>query len=94
MHAHIEGCSVLDHGLAQKFGPARTISALPPQDDIRRAHCRRGGNRPASYDLVVAASERPQNDTTSLAGQYFEATAEFTPQPDAQVPGAAMREAD
>ncbi|SDJ75141.1 indolepyruvate ferredoxin oxidoreductase family protein [Pseudomonas indica] len=103
MAAHIEGkgCSVLDQaGLAQKFGPVVThIRIAAKQDDIYAVRIAAGEtDLLLGCDLVVAASEEALaklNDHIAHAviNSHEAATAEFTRNPDAQVPGAAMREA-
>ncbi|NRH29066.1 indolepyruvate ferredoxin oxidoreductase family protein [Pseudomonas sp. MS19] len=103
MAAHIEGkgCSVLDQaGLAQKFGPVIThIRVAAKQDDIYAVRIAAGeADLLLGCDLVVAASEESLaklNDQIAFAvvNSFEAATAEFTRNPDAQVPGAAMREA-
>ncbi|WP_372875357.1 indolepyruvate ferredoxin oxidoreductase family protein [Pseudomonas sp.] len=103
MAAHLEGkgCSVLDQaGLAQKFGPVVThIRVAAKQDDIYAVRIAAGEtDLLLGCDLVVAASEEALaklNDKIAHAviNSHEAATAEFTRNPDAQVPGAAMREA-
>jgi indolepyruvate ferredoxin oxidoreductase len=103
MAAHLEGkgCSVLDQaGLAQKFGPVIThIRVAAKQDDIFAVRIAAGEtDLLLGCDLVVAASEEALaklNDKIAHAviNSHEAATAEFTRNPDAQVPGAAMREA-
>ncbi len=103
MAAHIEGkgCSVLDQaGLAQKFGPVIThIRVAAKQDDIFAVRIAAGEtDLLLGCDLVVSASEEALaklNDKIAHAvvNSHEAATAEFTRNPDAQVPGAAMREA-
>ncbi|MDX1722969.1 MAG: indolepyruvate ferredoxin oxidoreductase family protein [Pseudomonas sp.] len=103
MAAHLEGkgCSVLDQaGLAQKFGPVVThIRVAAKQDDIFAVRIAAGEtDLLLGCDLVVAASEdalAKLNDKIAHAviNSHEAATAEFTRNPDAQVPGAAMREA-
>ncbi|WP_330115101.1 indolepyruvate ferredoxin oxidoreductase family protein [Pseudomonas sp. JS3066] len=103
MAAHIEGkgCTVLDQaGLAQKFGPVVThIRIAAKQDDIYAVRIAAGEtDLLLGCDLVVAASEEALaklNDRIAHAvvNSHEAATAEFTRNPDAQVPGAAMREA-
>lgn len=103
MAAHLEGkgCSVLDQaGLAQKFGPVIThIRVAAKQDDIFAVRIAAGEtDLLLGCDLVVAASEdalAKLNDKIAHAviNSHEAATAEFTRNPDAQVPGAAMREA-
>jgi indolepyruvate ferredoxin oxidoreductase len=103
MAAHIEGkgCSVLDQaGLAQKFGPVIThIRIAAKQDDIFAVRIAAGEtDLLLGCDLVVAASAEALaklNDKIAFAvvNSFEAATAEFTRNPDAQVPGAAMREA-
>jgi indolepyruvate ferredoxin oxidoreductase len=103
MAAHIEGkgCTVLDQaGLAQKFGPVVThIRIAAKQDDIYAVRIAAGDtDLLLGCDLVVAASEEALaklNDRIAHAvvNSHEAATAEFTRNPDAQVPGAAMREA-
>ncbi|KIV64347.1 Indolepyruvate ferredoxin oxidoreductase [Pseudomonas sp. FeS53a] len=103
MAAHIEGkgCTVLDQaGLAQKFGPVIThIRIAAKQDDIYAVRIAAGEtDLLLGCDLVVAASEEALaklNDriATAVVNSHEAATAEFTRNPDAQVPGAAMRDA-
>ncbi|WP_165679252.1 indolepyruvate ferredoxin oxidoreductase family protein, partial [Metapseudomonas otitidis] len=103
MAAHIEGkgCTVLDQaGLAQKFGPVIThIRIAARQDDIYAVRIAAGEtDLLLGCDLVVAASEEALaklNDriATAVVNSHEAATAEFTRNPDAQVPGAAMRDA-
>jgi indolepyruvate ferredoxin oxidoreductase len=103
MAAHLEGkgCSVLDQaGLAQKFGPVVThIRIAAKQDDIYAVRIAAGeADLLLGCDLVVAASEdalAKLNDKIAHAvvNSHESATAEFTRNPDAQVPGSAMREA-
>lgn len=103
MAAHLEGkgCSVLDQaGLAQKFGPVVThIRVAAKQDDIYAVRIAAGEtDLLLGCDLVVSASEEALaklNDKIAHAviNSHEAATAEFTRNPDAQVPGAAMREA-
>ncbi|WP_342244805.1 indolepyruvate ferredoxin oxidoreductase family protein [Pseudomonas sp. OTU5201] len=103
MAAHIEGkgCTVLDQaGLAQKFGPVIThIRIAAKQDDIYAVRIAAGEtDLLLGCDLVVAASEEALaklNDRIAHAvvNSHEAATAEFTRNPDAQVPGQAMREA-
>jgi len=92
---------VLDQaGLAQKFGPVIThIRIAATQDDIFAVRIAAGeADLLLGCDLVVAASEEALaklNDKIAHAvvNSHESATAEFTRNPDAQVPGAAMREA-
>ena len=103
MAAHLEGkgCSVLDQaGLAQKFGPVIThIRVAAKQDDIFAVRIAAGEtDLLLGCDLVVAASEEAlaklnENIAHAVINSHEAATAEFTRNPDAQVPGAAMREA-
>ena len=103
MAAHLEGkgCTVLDQaGLAQKFGPVVThIRIAAKQDDIYAVRIAAGEtDLLLGCDLVVAAGDDslPRlNDQISHAviNSHESATAEFTRNPDAQVPGKAMREA-
>ncbi len=103
MAAHIEGkgCSVLDQaGLAQKFGPVIThIRVAAKQADIYAVRIAAGEtDLLLGCDLVVAASEEALaklNDriATAVVNSHEAATAEFTRNPDAQVPGQAMQEA-
>ncbi|MGF6690027.1 indolepyruvate ferredoxin oxidoreductase [Metapseudomonas resinovorans] len=103
MAAHIEGkgCTVLDQaGLAQKFGPVIThIRIAAKQDDIYAVRIAAGEtDLLLGCDLVVAASEEALaklNDriANAVVNSHEAATAEFTRNPDAQVPGQAMREA-
>ncbi len=103
MAAHLEGkgCTVLDQaGLAQKFGPVVThIRIAAKQEDIYAVRIAAGEtDLLLGCDLVVAASEEALaklNDKIAhaLVNSHEAATAEFTRNPDAQVPGAAMREA-
>ncbi|RRW36336.1 indolepyruvate ferredoxin oxidoreductase family protein [Ectopseudomonas oleovorans] len=103
MAAHIEGkgCAVLDQaGLAQKFGPVIThIRIAARQSDIYAVRIAAGEtDLLLGCDLVVSSSEEALaklNDKIAHAviNSHEAATAEFTRNPDAQVPGAAMREA-
>ncbi len=103
MAAHIEGkgCTVLDQaGLAQKFGPVIThIRIAARQSDIYAVRIAAGEtDLLLGCDLVVSSSEEALaklNDKIAHAviNSHESATAEFTRNPDAQVPGAAMREA-
>ncbi|WP_277372484.1 indolepyruvate ferredoxin oxidoreductase family protein [Pseudomonas sp. AA-38] len=103
MAAHIEGkgCTVLDQaGLAQKFGPVIShIRIAERQQDIYAVRIAAGeADLLLGCDLVVAASEdalAKLNDKIAHAviNSHETPTAEFTRNPDAQVPGAAMREA-
>ena len=87
-------------GLAQKFGPVIShIRVAAKQEDIYAVRIAAGEtDLLLGCDLVVAASEESLaklNDKIAHAviNSYEAATAEFTRNPDAQVPGAAMREA-
>ena len=103
MAAHLEGkgCTVLDQaGLAQKFGPVIShIRIAAKQEDIYAVRIAAGEtDLLLACDLVVAAGEESLaklNDKIAHAvvNSHEAATAEFTRNPDAQVPGAAMREA-
>ncbi|MDV5860857.1 indolepyruvate ferredoxin oxidoreductase family protein [Pseudomonas mendocina] len=103
MAAHIEGkgCTVLDQaGLAQKFGPVIThIRIATRQSDIYAVRIAAGEtDLLLGCDLVVSSSEEALaklNDKIAHAviNSHEAATAEFTRNPDAQVPGAAMCEA-
>ncbi|WP_137885318.1 indolepyruvate ferredoxin oxidoreductase family protein [Pseudomonas sp. 2FE] len=103
MAAHLEGkgCSVLDQaGLAQKFGPVIThIRVAAKQDDIYAVRIAAGEtDLLLGCDLVVAASEEAlaklnERIATAVVNSHEAATAEFTRNPDAQVPGQAMQEA-
>ncbi|BCG26023.1 indolepyruvate ferredoxin oxidoreductase [Pseudomonas tohonis] len=103
MAAHIEGkgCSVLDQaGLAQKFGPVIThIRIAARQDDIYAVRIAAGEtDLLLGCDLVVAASEEAlaklnERIATAVVNSHEAATAEFTRNPDAQVPGQAMQQA-
>jgi len=103
MAAHLEskGCTVLDQaGLAQKFGPVNThVRIAARQDDIYAVRIAAGeADLLIGCDLVVAAGEdalAKLNEKVSHAviNDHEAATAEFTRNPDAQVPGAAMRQA-
>jgi indolepyruvate ferredoxin oxidoreductase len=103
MAAHIEGkgCTVLDQaGLAQKFGPVIThIRIAARQSDIYAVRIAAGEtDLLLGCDLVVSSSEEALaklNDKIAHAviNSHEAATAEFTRNPDVQVPGAAMREA-
>lgn len=103
MAAHIEGkgCSVLDQaGLAQKFGPVIThIRIAAKQDDIHAVRIAAGEtDLLLGCDLVVAASEEAlaklnERIATAVVNSHEAATAEFTRNPDAQVPGQAMQQA-
>ncbi|MFL9811784.1 indolepyruvate ferredoxin oxidoreductase family protein [Stutzerimonas sp. VN223-3] len=103
MAAHLEGkgCTVLDQaGLAQKFGPVVThVRIAAKQDDIYAVRIAAGEtDLLLGCDLVVAAGDDSLtrlNDQISHAviNSHEAATAEFTRNPDARVPGKAMREA-
>ncbi|TWE09669.1 indolepyruvate ferredoxin oxidoreductase [Pseudomonas sp. AG1028] len=103
MAAHLEskGCTVLDQaGLAQKFGPVNThVRISARQDDIYAVRIAAGeADLLIGCDLVVAAGEdalAKLNEKISHAviNDHEAATAEFTRNPDAQVPGPAMRQA-
>lgn len=103
MAAHLEGkgCTVLDQaGLAQKFGPVVThVRIAAKQDDIYAVRIAAGEtDLLLGCDLIVAAGDDSLtrlNDRISHAviNSHESATAEFTRNPDAQVPGKAMREA-
>ena len=103
MAAHIEGkgCTVLDQaGLAQKFGPVITHIRIAAQhSDIYAVRIAAGEtDLLLGCDLVVSSSEEALaklNDKIAHAviNSHEAATAEFTRNPDAQVPGVAMREA-
>jgi indolepyruvate ferredoxin oxidoreductase len=103
MAAHLEGkgCTVLDQaGLAQKFGPVVThVRIAAKQDDIYAVRIAAGEtDLLLGCDLIVAAGDDSLtrlNDQISHAviNSHESATAEFTRNPDAQVPGKAMREA-
>ncbi|WP_421683768.1 indolepyruvate ferredoxin oxidoreductase family protein [Stutzerimonas urumqiensis] len=103
MAAHLEGkgSTVLDQaGLAQKFGPVVThIRIAAKQDDIFAVRIAAGeADLILGCDLIVAAGDDALtrlNDKTSHAviNSHESATAEFTRNPDAQVPGEAMRQA-
>ncbi len=103
MAAHIEGkgCSVLDQaGLAQKFGPVIThIRIAAAQDDIYAVRIAAGEtDLLLGCDLVVAASEEALaklNDQIAhaLVNSHEAATAEFTRNPNAEFPAAAMQQA-
>ncbi|WP_027910238.1 indolepyruvate ferredoxin oxidoreductase family protein [Pseudomonas sp. URMO17WK12:I4] len=103
MAAHLEskGCTVLDQaGLAQKFGPVNThVRIAARQDDIYAVRIAAGeADLLIGCDLVVAAGEdalAKLNEKVSHAviNDHEAATAEFTRNPDAQVPGLAMRQA-
>ncbi|MBD9414809.1 indolepyruvate ferredoxin oxidoreductase family protein [Pseudomonas sp. PDM16] len=103
MAAHLEGkgCTVLDQaGLAQKFGPVIShIRIAAKQDDIYAVRIAAGEtDLLLACDLVVAAGEESLaklNDkiANAVVNSHEAATAEFTRNPDAQVPGAAMHEA-
>ncbi len=103
MAAHLEskGCTVLDQaGLAQKFGPVNThVRIAARQDDIYAVRIAAGeADLLIGCDLVVAAGEdalAKLNEKVSHAviNEHEAATAEFTRNPDAQVPGPAMRQA-
>ncbi|MBA1275870.1 indolepyruvate ferredoxin oxidoreductase family protein [Stutzerimonas azotifigens] len=103
MAAHIEGkgCTVLDQaGLAQKFGPVNThIRIAARQDDIYAVRIAAGeADLLLGCDLVVAAGEEAlaklnEQISHAVINSHESATAEFTRNPDAHVPGAAMREA-
>jgi len=103
MAAHLEGkgCTVLDQaGLAQKFGPVIShIRIAARQSDIHAVRIAAGEtDLLLGCDLVVAASEESlaklnENIAHAVINSHESPTAEFTRNPDAQVPGAAMREA-
>jgi indolepyruvate ferredoxin oxidoreductase len=103
MAAHIEGkgCTVLDQaGLAQKFGPVVThIRIAAQQDDIYAVRIAAGeADLLLGCDLVVSASEDAlaklnEKIAHAVINTHEAATAEFTRNPDAQVPGGAMRDA-
>ncbi|WP_252271428.1 indolepyruvate ferredoxin oxidoreductase family protein [Pseudomonas subflava] len=103
MAAHLEGkgCTVLDQaGLAQKFGPVIShIRIAAKQDDIYAVRIAAGEtDLLLACDLVVAAGEESLaklNDkiANAVVNSHEAATAEFTRNPDARVPGAAMHEA-
>ncbi|WP_312929917.1 indolepyruvate ferredoxin oxidoreductase family protein [Stutzerimonas nitrititolerans] len=103
MAAHLEGkgCTVLDQaGLAQKFGPVTThVRIAARQSDIYAVRIAAGeADLLLGCDLIVAAGDEALtrlNDRISNAvvNSFEGATAEFTRNPDAQVPGAAMRQA-
>ncbi|OLU15111.1 indolepyruvate ferredoxin oxidoreductase [Pseudomonas sp. PA1(2017)] len=103
MAAHLEskGCTVLDQaGLAQKFGPVNThVRIAARQDDIYAVRIAAGeADLLIGCDLVVAAGDdalAKLNEKVSHAviNDHEAATAEFTRNPDAQVPGPAMRQA-
>ncbi|NQD81532.1 indolepyruvate ferredoxin oxidoreductase family protein, partial [Pseudomonas sp. CrR14] len=103
MAAHLEGkgCTVLDQaGLAQKFGPVNThVRIAAHQEDIYAVRIAAGeADLLIGCDLVVAAGEdalAKLNEQVSHAviNSHEAATAEFTRNPDAQVPGQAMRQA-
>ncbi|MET1078230.1 MAG: indolepyruvate ferredoxin oxidoreductase family protein [Pseudomonas sp.] len=103
MAAHLEGkgCTVLDQaGLAQKFGPVIThIRIAATQADIYAVRIAAGEtDLLLGCDLVVAASEEALaklNDQIAHAvvNSHEAATAEFTRNPDAQIPGQAMHQA-
>ncbi|RRV42103.1 indolepyruvate ferredoxin oxidoreductase family protein [Pseudomonas sp. o96-267] len=103
MAAHIEGkgCTVLDQaGLAQKFGPVIThIRIATRQSDIYAVRIAAGEtDLLLGCDLVVSSSEEALAKLNykiahAVINSHEAATAEFTRNPDAQVPGAAMREA-
>ena len=103
MAAHLEGkgCTVLDQaGLAQKFGPVIShIRIAARQADIHAVRIAAGEtDLLLGCDLVVAASEESlaklnQNIAHAVINSHESPTAEFTRNPDAEVPGAAMQEA-
>ncbi|MNP28233.1 indolepyruvate ferredoxin oxidoreductase [compost metagenome] len=87
-------------GLAQKFGPVIThIRIAARQDDIHAVRIAAGEtDLLLGCDLVVAASEEAlaklnERIAHAVINSHEAATAEFTRNPDAQVPGQAMREA-
>ena len=102
MAAHLEGkgCTVLDQaGLAQKFGPVNThVRIAARQQDIHAVRIAAGeADLLIGCDLVVAAGEdalAKLNEQVSHAviNSHESATAEFTRNPDAQVPAEAMRQ--
>jgi indolepyruvate ferredoxin oxidoreductase len=101
--AHLEGkgVSVLDQaGLAQKFGPVIThVRIAARQEDIYAVRIAAGeADLLLGCDLVVAASEESlaklnEQIANAVVNSYEAATAEFTRDPDAHVPGQAMRDA-
>ncbi|MGY4532389.1 indolepyruvate ferredoxin oxidoreductase [Pseudomonas sp. TE3786] len=103
MAAHLEGkgCSVLDQaGLAQKFGPVIThIRIAAVQDDIYAVRIAAGEtDLLLGCDLVVAASEEAlaklnEQIAHAVVNSHEAATAEFTRNPNAEFPGAAMQQA-
>ncbi|WP_017937712.1 indolepyruvate ferredoxin oxidoreductase family protein [Zestomonas thermotolerans] len=103
MAAHLEGkgCTVLDQaGLAQKFGPVIShIRIAAKQEDIYAVRIAAGeADLMLGCDLVVAASEEAlaklnERIAHAVVNSHEAPTAEFTRNPDARVPGAAMREA-
>jgi len=103
MAAHLEGkgCSVLDQaGLAQKFGPVIThIRIAAAQDDIYAVRIAAGEtDLLLGCDLVVAASEEAlaklnEQIAHAVVNSHEAATAEFTRNPNAEFPGAAMQQA-
>uniref|UniRef100_UPI0028A59ABD DUF6537 domain-containing protein n=1 Tax=Stutzerimonas balearica TaxID=74829 RepID=UPI0028A59ABD len=103
MAAHLEGkgCTVLDQaGLAQKFGPVTThVRIAAKQSDIYAVRIAAGeADLLLGCDLVVAAGDESltrlnEQISNAVVNSHESATAEFTRNPDAQVPGAAMRQA-
>ncbi len=103
MAAHLEGkgCTVLDQaGLAQKFGPVTThVRIAAEQSDIYAVRIAAGeADLLLGCDLIVAAGDESltrlnEQISNAVVNSHESATAEFTRNPDAQVPGAAMRQA-
>jgi len=103
MAAHLEGkgCTVLDQaGLAQKFGPVTThVRIAAKQSDIYAVRIAAGeADLLLGCDLIVAAGDESltrlnEQISNAVVNSHESATAEFTRNPDAQVPGAAMRQA-
>jgi len=103
MAAHLEGkgCTVLDQaGLAQKFGPVTThVRIAAKQSDIYAVRIAAGeADLLLGCDLIVAAGDESltrlnEQISNAVVNSHESATAEFTRNPDAQVPGEAMRQA-
>ncbi|MGV8843750.1 MAG: indolepyruvate ferredoxin oxidoreductase family protein [Pseudomonas sp.] len=103
MAAHLEGkgCTVLDQaGLAQKFGPVLThIRIAARQEEIFAVRIAAGEtDLLLGCDLVVAASEEAlaklnEQIAHGVINSHQAATAEFTRNPDAQIPAQAMHQA-
>ncbi len=103
MAAHIEGkgCSTLNQtGLAQKFGAVVShVRVGKQQEDIHAVRIPAGdADLMLGCDLVVAASDDSlaklhRDRSHVVVNSYESATAEFIRNPDAEFPGADMRQA-